>query len=221
MKALSAIPHYLNLHNAAGTRWLIERNPSDRGCDCFRRFDMLHFTKQLINRRGMLWRCLSFLALCWPFSIAWSAPLFQYRRPKSPITVPLEQVAEPWRPVPFQAFFPAPDPSADPPEVLLKGILLRLPQSEGSGTELKAFCLNCPHEGCFVNLTEDTELEHVAPGVKSDHPLMVCPCHYSVFDPLADGARVFGPADRGLYRFRLQTGPQKVEIVEVEGEALE
>ena len=94
MKALSAIPHYLNLHNAAGTRWLFERNPSDRGCDCFRRFDMLHFTKQLINRRGMLWRCLSFLALCWPFSIAWSAPLFQCRRPKSPITVPLEQVAE-------------------------------------------------------------------------------------------------------------------------------
>jgi hypothetical protein len=41
-----------------------------------------------------------------------------------------------------------------------------------------------------------------------------------VFDPLADGDRISGPADRGLYRFRLQIRRRAVTIVEVEEEAL-
>ena len=40
------------------------------------------------------------------------------------------------------------------------------------------------------------------------------------FDPLADGARVSGPANRGLYRFRLKVRRSGVEIIEVEEEAL-
>ena len=172
-----------------------------------------------IGRRAMLWRCLSFLGLCSPLASAALARQGGYRRLDSPVVLPLEDVAEAWHPYPFSAFFSA-QPMAGGPSgnILLKGVVLRLPRR--SGTELKAFCLHCPHELCFVNFTEDAELGLVAPAVESDHPLFVCPCHFSVFDPLADGARVSGPADRGLYRFRLRVRRSGVEIVEVEETAL-
>ncbi len=172
-----------------------------------------------IDRRAVLWRCLSFLGLCSSLASGALARQGGYRKLDSPVVLPLEDVAEAWHPYPFNAYFSAQQMAGGPSEnILLKGVVLRMPQR--SGTELKAFCLHCPHELCFVNFTEDAELGLVAPAVEQDHPLFVCPCHFSVFDPLADGARVSGPADRGLYRFRLRVRRSGVEIVEVEKEAL-
>ena len=187
-------------------------------------FDMLNCsikTQAPIHRRAMLWRCLSLLGLCCPTVSGSPAPDARYRRLESPVVLPLEEVAESWRPFPFSALASAPEPTGGPSsDILLKGIVLRLPRPTGSSTELKAFCLHCPHELCFVNFTEHPELVRAAPGVKVDHPLLVCPCHFSVFDPLADGDRISGPADRGLYRFRLQIRQSALAIVEVEEEAL-
>jgi len=53
-----------------------------------------------------------------------------------------------------------------------------------------------------------------------DHPLLVCPCHFSVFDPLQDGDVLNGPAHRGLYRFRLATSGTKIQITQVEEQVL-
>ena len=131
--------------------------------------------------------------------------------------MPLKEVAESWRPFPFKALCSAPaSPGEAATDTLLKGILLRLPPKTRDHSELKAFCLHCPHELCFVNFTEDTETVRLPPAIEIDHPLLVCPCHFSVFNPLADGNRITGPADRGLYRFRLEVRRTEVEIVEVE-----
>ena len=57
-------------------------------------------------------------------------------------------------------------------------------------------------------------------GVAPGYPLFVCPCHFSVFDPLSEGATLGGPAFRGLYRFKLQVWQETVEITQVEEEVL-
>ena len=57
-------------------------------------------------------------------------------------------------------------------------------------------------------------------GTVPDHPLLVCPCHFSVFDPLQDGDVLNGPAHRGLYRFRLATSGTKIQITQVEEQVL-
>lgn len=171
-------------------------------------------------RRGMLQRCLSLLGLAGVFPrIALGAgPIF--RRPRTPVSLPLDAVKAPWSSLRFDARFPAPHATpGKPPDVLLKGILLRVPAPKG-GTRLKAFCLHCPHELCYVNLARPADLAFVAPDVEADHPLAVCPCHFSVFDPVADGARLAGPSPRGLYRFRLERGERSVEVVGVEEAAL-
>ena len=50
------------------------------------------------------------------------------------------------------------------------------------GDEVKAFSAVCPHLGCSVNALPDGSF--------------ACPCHTSAFG--ADGARVAGPAPRGM-----------------------
>jgi hypothetical protein len=44
----------------------------------------------------------------------------------------------------------------------------------------------------------------------------VCPCHFSVFNPVSDGALISGPAYRGLYRFKVQVEQDIVKITQVE-----
>jgi len=146
-----------------------------------------------------------------------------FRRLKKPVVLPLSAVAEPWQSEVFSATCRVPkakDHSAH--DVLLKGVLLRLPATEASdgAVRVKAFCLMCPHELCYVKLMETGEPARLPPEAKRDHPLFMCPCHSSAFDPLADGARISGPAPRGLYRFRVEVKRDRVEIREVETAAL-
>ena len=71
-----------------------------------------------------------------------------------------------------------------------------------------------------MNLIEETEAVRVPEGAKPDHPLLVCPCHFSVFDPASDGALLTGPAGRGLYRFRFEVSNETIEIQGIEEAAL-
>ncbi len=90
-----------------------------------------------------------------------------------------------------------------------------------STRDVHAFCLSCPHELCDVVLKEDTGLFPCPEGAKKrEHPLFVCPCHFSVFDPVANGAHLTGPAGQALFRFRLRLSSRRVAIDAVEKAAL-
>jgi ubiquinol-cytochrome c reductase iron-sulfur subunit len=56
-----------------------------------------------------------------------------------------------------------------------------------------AFSKICTHAGCAIALYRKPTFPAVEPG-----PALVCPCHYSTFDPAAGGAVLFGPAGRPL-----------------------
>ena len=93
-------------------------------------------------------------------------------------------------------------------------VLLRLPAATlGSldigGRHYAAFSRVCTHLGCPVNLVRDTEVlafsfNYRAPDPRDQHPYLGCPCHYSVFNPLASGEAVFGKAHLPLPRVRLE-----------------
>ncbi|TML62359.1 MAG: ubiquinol-cytochrome c reductase iron-sulfur subunit [Actinobacteria bacterium] len=65
-----------------------------------------------------------------------------------------------------------------------------------------AYSKICTHAGCAVALYRKPTFPTVEP-----RPALVCPCHYSTFDP-ARGAKVlFGPAGRPLPQLPLFVGP--------------
>ncbi len=166
-------------------------------------------------------------------------PSRSYRDLSSPVILPSEAIAEPWRSQRFEARVPRRDPAAG--DALLEGILLRtgvwgaaggprdqrgpenaagLRPADRARPPVQAFCLLCPHEICHVEYRTDTFRVELEAGATPDHPLFVCPCHFSVFDPLSDGARISGPAYRGLYRFKVQVEQDTVRITQVEEEVL-
>ena len=190
----------------------------------------------LLGRRALLRQCLG--ALAFGRHMAWGrATLGEgYRDLRSPIVLPLKEIADPWRALRFDARVPRRDPTGG--DVLLEGILLRTPDppnspdhanaadppnspdpADGPGV-VKAFCLLCPHEICNVEYVTNAAQVRLESGATPEHPLLVCPCHFSVFDPLSDGARISGPAYRGLYRFTVAIKHDTVEIAQVEEEVL-
>ena len=163
-------------------------------------------------------RCLGLLG---SLSLGTGAGKTRFRRLKESLSVPKDSLDQDWKPVPFTAraekIHPGPDGVS---EILLRGVVLRLPTSTPKDCGLRAFCLHCPHELCYVNLVKETETVRVPDVPKPDNPLLVCPCHFSVFDPAADGALLTGPAGRGLYLFRFEVSENTIDIQEVEEAAL-
>ncbi len=81
-----------------------------------------------------------------------------------------------------------------------------------------AFVTHCPHESCRVQLKTDP-IDHpdlIASGHCIAGPLFLCPCHFSVFNPLREGEKLSGPAHRGLYRFNLNVQGDTITITHVE-----
>jgi ubiquinol-cytochrome c reductase iron-sulfur subunit len=81
-------------------------------------------------------------------------------------------------------------------------VLVRLPQaslklpSELQGYDAKgivAYSKICTHAGCAIAMYETPTF---APG--EPRAALVCPCHYSTFDPATGGTVTFGPAGRPL-----------------------
>jgi ubiquinol-cytochrome c reductase iron-sulfur subunit len=56
-----------------------------------------------------------------------------------------------------------------------------------------AYSKICTHAGCAIALYRKPTFPETQPG-----PALVCPCHYSTFDPAHDGKVIFGPAGRAL-----------------------
>jgi ubiquinol-cytochrome c reductase iron-sulfur subunit len=62
-----------------------------------------------------------------------------------------------------------------------------------------AFSKICTHAGCAIALYRTPLFEPTDP-----RPALVCPCHYSTFDPATGGSVIFGPAGRKLPMLPLQ-----------------
>jgi len=79
--------------------------------------------------------------------------------------------------------------------VRLEPSRLRLPpgREDWAPEGIIAFSKICTHAGCAVSEYRTPLFEPTAPS-----PALVCPCHYSTFDPAAGGEVVFGPAGRPL-----------------------
>ena len=65
--------------------------------------------------------------------------------------------------------------------------------------DLVAYSKVCTHAGCAVALYRAPHFEPTRP-----RPALVCPCHYSTFDPATGGTVLFGPAGRPLPQLPLE-----------------
>jgi ubiquinol-cytochrome c reductase iron-sulfur subunit len=68
-----------------------------------------------------------------------------------------------------------------------------------------AFSKICPHAGCAISLYRKPTFAPAEP-----RRALVCPCHYSTFDPAQGGTVIFGPAGREL--------PQLPLLIDSKGE---
>ena len=62
-----------------------------------------------------------------------------------------------------------------------------------------AFSKICTHAACAIALYRKPTFPQVEP-----RPALVCPCHYSTFDPATGGTVIFGPAGRPLPQLPLE-----------------
>jgi Rieske Fe-S protein len=134
----------------------------------------------------------------------------RFQRLTESVEVSLDDLSESGSAAPFRAWVDAPATPAG--ELLLRGTLWRL----DSGS-FDAFSLLCPHEICEVERVADAAAlaQHESIALPR-RPLLVCPCHFSVFDPEVRGERLAGPTARGLYRFGFEVLGDRVRIDRVE-----
>jgi ubiquinol-cytochrome c reductase iron-sulfur subunit len=82
---------------------------------------------------------------------------------------------------------------------------LKLPRRRRNWAPLGivAYSKICTHAGCAIALYRKPMFDPVEP-----KPALVCPCHYSTFDPADGGSVLFGPAGRDLPQLPLQIDRQ-------------
>ena len=84
-------------------------------------------------------------------------------------------------------------------------VVVRLPPGEIAADRrswaprgIVAYSKICTHAGCAIALYRKPTFAPTQP-----RPALVCPCHYSTFDPARNGKVLFGPAGRPLPRLPL------------------
>jgi ubiquinol-cytochrome c reductase iron-sulfur subunit len=101
-----------------------------------------------------------------------------------------------------ETFYSAFPEGADREELGSPLVVVRLPQREldlpaaqagYAAAGIVAFSKICTHAGCAISLYRVPLFPADAP-----KPALVCPCHYSTFDPATGGTVIFGPAGRKL-----------------------
>lgn len=101
------------------------------------------------------------------------------------------------------------------------GIVLRLPEkTEASisvaGAHIAAFSRICTHLGCPVQPLNDPEAAAVTYNYRPSRPVLGCPCHFSMFDPLLDGESIYGKALYPLPRFQLKAKGTDIYAIGIE-----
>lgn len=94
------------------------------------------------------------------------------------------------------------------PDMRSPAMLLRLaaPAVGGVGPnqEIVAYSMLCTHKGCTV-------------AFKPERKMLICPCHWSTFDPAKGGTLVIGQASQHLPRIELRIDQGLVQAVGVAG----
>jgi ubiquinol-cytochrome c reductase iron-sulfur subunit len=70
-----------------------------------------------------------------------------------------------------------------------------------------AYSKICTHAGCAISLYRTPKFQPVQP-----KPALVCPCHYSTFDPATGGTVTAGPAGRDLPQLPLEITANTLEL---------
>jgi ubiquinol-cytochrome c reductase iron-sulfur subunit len=70
-----------------------------------------------------------------------------------------------------------------------------------------AYSKTCTHAGCAVSMFRYPLYQPHEPT-----PGLVCPCHYSTFDPTRGGVVIFGPASRALPQLPLMLGASRALV---------
>lgn len=87
-------------------------------------------------------------------------------------------------------------------------VLVRLKRSAaggvGPGNSIVAYSLLCTHKGCPV-------------AYKPERGLLICPCHWSSFDPSKSGQIVIGQGSQSLPQIALRVQGATVQAVGIEG----
>ena len=117
----------------------------------------------------------------------------------------------------------------------IPGVAIRLPQkvkfvnAQGydgyaGETDVVLFSRICPHLGCIFNFVPEwhnvtTGYGGFAPPGWERHPLMACPCHFSIYDPAYPrdpGNVISGPAPRGARYFRFKVEGDHIVVTGAE-----
>jgi arsenite oxidase small subunit len=109
---------------------------------------------------------------------------------------------------PLVSIPPGTEVAFDYPDEASPSVLLRLgkPAEGGIGPEkdIVAFSLLCTHKGCPLNYV-------------ADRKTLVCPCHWSSFDPSKGGRLVIGQASQSLPQMQLDIQDGMVRAVGLDG----
>jgi len=116
----------------------------------------------------------------------------------------VDAAGRPWRAseIEQKTFYTAFPEGADKEQLGASVVLVRLAEDElrlprelaqYPAEGIVAYSKICTHAGCAVSLYRVPLFRGDAPG-----PALVCPCHYSTFDPTDGGTVQFGPAGRKL-----------------------
>jgi ubiquinol-cytochrome c reductase iron-sulfur subunit len=107
-----------------------------------------------------------------------------------------------------ESFYTAFPEGADPENIASPLVVLRLdpsklrlPPGRGSWAPegIVAYSKICTHAGCAIALYRKPTFPVLEP-----HDALVCPCHYSTFDPFTGGTVIYGPAGRPLPQLPLE-----------------
>jgi ubiquinol-cytochrome c reductase iron-sulfur subunit len=82
------------------------------------------------------------------------------------------------------------------------------PVAEWAPEGIVAYSKICTHAGCAIALYRNPLFAPHEP-----RPALVCPCHYSTFDPARGAAVIFGPAGRPLPQLPLAIDPVSGQLV--------
>jgi ubiquinol-cytochrome c reductase iron-sulfur subunit len=111
------------------------------------------------------------------------------------------------------SFYTAYPQDADPEELGSPLVVVRLDPSQldlpdgragWAPDGILAYSKICTHAGCAVGLYRNP----LFPQAEAK-PALVCPCHYSTFDPAEGGTVIFGPAGRNLPQLPLEIGTDR------------
>jgi ubiquinol-cytochrome c reductase iron-sulfur subunit len=116
----------------------------------------------------------------------------------------VDETGRPWRASDIEQddFYTAFPEGADKEELGSSLVLVRLPVSElrlppalrgFDAGGIVAYSKICTHAGCAIAMYRAPLFQPAEP-----RPALVCPCHYSTFDPASGGTVLFGPAGRAL-----------------------